>query len=277
MLNLFHSYTMHFNMTDPISVEVVQAKIQELEDRFKALKISTWECLESHNVSMKAVMKCVADLPADDLPEHKVFMESALHVLFQAEDHIELFGSMNFYWNYLSYHLLVYLANEFSLEEVNAQVEEYKKDLQLFMQETPANVFSQTQTKKFEPPPGFRKLVVQHEWPENVTLMAVEEFRQQFARQYNLHNCALIFATIQKGSFTVVWFISECVAQRVDANVGEELTSQCNITRLETTGVSVFLNEESQKVNNHSFIPQVYHAAVIHNSLTDCYHLSFNQ
>ena len=243
-------------MSDPISVEVVQAKIQEFEHRFKALKTSTWECLESHSVDVKEVMTCVADLLADDLPEHKVFTDSALHILFQAEDHIELFGSMNFYWNYVSYHLLEFLANKFSLGEVNAKIEEYKNDLQLFMQETPANLFSETQKKELEPPPGFRKLVVQHEWPESVTMVVVEEFRQQFARQYNLHECALMFVTIQKGSsFTVVWFIPECIAQRLEVKVGEEFISNCNITRLETGGVSVSLKEESRKVITpiHSF------------------------
>ena len=244
----------YFDVTGELSLVEAQAKIQKFEQRFKALKKSTRESLACHSTSVKAVIKCLTDLRADDLPKHKVFLESNIHVLLQASNHRELFGSMNFYWNYMSYHLLEYLAHKFSLGEVNARIEKYKNDLQLFMQETPANLFSETQKKELEPPPGFRKLVVQHEWPESVMMAAVKEFRQQFARQYNLHECALMFVTIKKGSsFTVVWFIPECIAQRLEVKVGEEFISKCSITRLEIAGVSVSLKEESRKVITLSF------------------------
>ena len=87
---------------DPMTVEYVEKKIKQFERRFnKTLKWATRDCLKKRGVSVEKVVDALADLPADDVPEHKQFLESQLNILYQARDLTELFGSLNYNMNYL--------------------------------------------------------------------------------------------------------------------------------------------------------------------------------
>lgn len=230
----------------------VQSKIHEFEQKFKALQRSTRDELEHHGVSTMVVVEHLTDLSADDMLEHKVFLESKVDILFEAEDHDELFGSMNFYWNYLAYHPLEYFITEFSLEEVKGEMEEYKDDLQKFMKETPAKVVSQTRKKKeLESPPGFEKLVAKYAWPESVTLWVLEEFRQQYIHHCNLNECAMLFFAIQDDSPTIIWLIAESVVECLKMKVNDEFLSGYNVTSLAIAGTCVYFNEELQQVRSY--------------------------
>lgn len=139
---------------NPHSVQQVQAKIKEFECRFKSLKKTTRDGLACVNV--KELVVHITDLQADDMPDHKVFLERKLKVLFKATDHYEVFGCLNLYWNYLAPGLLEHIIEEFSGEQVKSQMKVYKIDLHQFMSITPAKVFCQAQTKRSDlrPPPG---------------------------------------------------------------------------------------------------------------------------
>ena len=54
-------------------------------------------------------------------------------------------------------------------------------------------LFCHTQKRKrFNLSPEFQQMVAEFEWPETVTLEDVEQFRQQYAYEYNLEQCALL-------------------------------------------------------------------------------------
>ena len=219
----------------------VKDKIHEFEEEFNALKRTTREVLESRSIDVKSVVECLTELPADDMPEHKVFLKENMNDMLQAEDLFKLFLLLNLYWNYLAYHLLEHLIKKFSVEEVKGKMEKYKADLCQFMWDTPLEVFCLEHKKRaVKPPAGFRELVVQFSWPENVTLGVVEEFRQQYACHYNLHECAMMVTDIRRGSFTVVWGIPEPILQHLMKEVPEDILSKYSVTRLEIAGVCVY-------------------------------------
>lgn len=140
------------------SVEEVNTKIDELERQFNSLKKATWEDFKTRSIDVEIVVECLTDLPADTMPEHKLFLEEHIRELLAAESHLELFLRMNL--NYLAYQLLEHLIKEISVKEVKGEMEKYKSDLQQFMWDTPLEVFCQTQTERaIDLPPGFRKLV----------------------------------------------------------------------------------------------------------------------
>ena len=224
------------------SVKEVQAKIQEFEQRFNALKKSTRECLELRNIDVKAVVECLTNLSADDKPEHVVFLKEHIMELLQAKSHFDLFVLINIhYWNYLAYHLLEHLIKEFSLEEEKGKMEKYKSDLHQFMWDTPLKVFCNTQKKRLvELPKGFKELVTKFPWKGTVTLGKVEEFRQEYAYHHNLRDCSMMLITILPGSFTVVWWIPESIVTHLMGDVVEDVLSKYEVTRLEIAGVCVY-------------------------------------
>jgi hypothetical protein len=228
---------------NPMTSRYVQAKIRQLEKRFNGLKRASRSCLEKRKVPVKQVADTLMDLPADDMEEHKQFLESHLSVLYQAHDKAELFGALSFNMNYLSYHLLDYLVCEFKLE-VQDEMECYKEDLQAFRQRTPMTLFCQTQKKRYvEPPSKFQEFVARFEWPEDVTLDVVEQFRQEYTCHYNLRECAMMLAEIRPGSFVITWFIPECIVEKLKTKLPRELFKEYAITELKIAGDSVCCSE----------------------------------
>ena len=87
----------------------------------------------------------------------------------------------------------------------------YKNDMERLRMSTSLKLFCEVQPLPLslveDPPPDFKKMVVEFKWPETVTLEAVERFRQCYARHYRLNECAMIVNSIRPSSFIVTWFV----------------------------------------------------------------------
>ena len=242
--------------------QYVKTMIASFEKWFNELKKATRECLEKHKISIKQIADALTSLPADDIEEHKLFLERHMSTLYQAPDHFQLFGTLNLNWNYLSYQLLDHLIREFDLDTKN-DMESYKQDLQMFREKTLLAVFCETQKKKWiKPSPEFEEVVARVEWPQNVTLEVVEQFRQAFASHYNLRECAIMLAAIQTGCFIITWFIPASILNKLKKNIPEHILKQYSVVDLEIAGVCIFSNKKvkmkSTKVQNPTYYVREY-------------------
>ena len=205
------------------------------------MKKSTRECLERLRVPVKRVADALTSLPADDVDEHKQFLESHLSALYQAPDHHELFGTMNFHWNYQNPQLLDHLIREFDLEEVKGEMKTYKDDLQQFRKKTPLKLFCQSHKKKrIKPQPDFHEVVAEFGWPDDVTLDVVEEFRQGYAEHYSLHKCAMVLDVVLPGSFIATWFIPGSIVEKLKVKVPASILKKYSVTKLKIAGECVY-------------------------------------
>ena len=227
--------------------------ITDLDKRFDALKNNVRECLEKHVIPVERVADALTSLSADDDEHHKIFLESHVHVLFKAVKHSELFGTMNFHWNYLNCPLLDHLVRKFELKEVKLEMEAYKSSLQQFREKTPLTLFCRTQKRRhLDPPPSFRTVVAFFNWPENqdeVTLDVVEQFRQEYASHYNLRDCAMMVATVRPGSFIVTWFVPLCIVEKMKAKIPRKILDIYSVTKLEIDGACVYRLRQPLEVN----------------------------
>ena len=214
------------------------------------MRESTCKHLQSRKIDVKLIVERLTGLKAAEMPDHEAFFSENMDHLFKANGIFELFGKMNMYWNYLSYNLLAHLIKVFGIVEVEGKMEKYKIDLQQFLDDTPINVFCKAQEKKrmVKPPDGFEEMVVKFEWPENITVSIVEEFRQQYAHTYNLYKCSLLVNQIKNGSFIVAWFIPCSVVDRLSREVDEKLLAQFAVSSLEIGRRSVYLNPKPDEV-----------------------------
>ena len=230
--------------TGQMTIQYIQAKIRQFEKRFNALKKSTRECLERLRVPVKRVADALTSLPADDVDQHKQFLESHLNAIYQAPDHSELFGTMNFHWNYQNPQLLDHLIREFNLEGVKGEMKTYKESLQQFRKKTPLKLFCQSQKRKhIKPPPDFHEVVAVFGWPDEVTLEVVEEFRQGYAYQYSLHECAMMLAAVRPhDSFIITWFISSCIVEKLKVKAPNlnAILKKYSVTKLEIAGECIY-------------------------------------
>ena len=231
----------------------VQAKIRRFEKRFNELKRACRACLEKCKVTVTRVVDALTDLPADDVEEHKQFIQSHIKVLYQSSNHSELFGTMSFNMNYLSYQLLDYIADEFKLE-IRKEMEAYKNDLQQFRKETPLILFCRTQKRHVTPPADFQEVVAKFEWPQNhddVTLEVVEQFRQKYACHYKLRDYAMMLAEVRPNCFIITWYIPQSIVERLRAKIPRAILKKYDVTKLEIAGSCVYrLRNKPQEVSN---------------------------
>ena len=185
------------------STEEVKKMIMVLDEQFDILKDSTLQCLEKHRISVKRVAYTLISFPTYDDEQHKIFFESHINVLFTAADNSELFGTMNFHWNYLDPSLLHHLVRELNLEEVKGEMEVYKSDLQQFRMKTPLTLFCRAQKRRIiKLSPDFREVVAEFDWSENSTLEVVEQYRYEYASHFNLRDFAMMMARVCNDSVT---------------------------------------------------------------------------
>ena len=90
-------------------VEVLEPEIEGLHQKFNSIKDLTIRGLEKCHVAVITVVYILTSIQSQ---EHRVFLKENHKALRQCEDHLELFGSLNFYWNYLAYDLLDHLIGE---------------------------------------------------------------------------------------------------------------------------------------------------------------------
>ena len=188
-------------------------------------------------MAVKMVVFLLTSICAID--EHEHFLKKNHKDLHDCKNHWELFGMLNFYWNYLSYDLLDQLLEELTLKESSFEViaeemEKYKTDLRMFRQCTTLKLFCQADTStECDPPPEFRKIVVKHDWPDTVTLEDVEKFRHRYAQTYNLRRCAMMLHQIGSGCFTVTWFVPVTVIDILRKKRAVKVYKEFKVSRLE--------------------------------------------
>ena len=163
------------------------------------------QCLEKCCIAVMTVVYMLTEIQS--VAQYKVFLEEKHKSLCQCEDHWELFSMLNFYWNYLSPDLLDQLLEELiqkesSFEDISKEMEKYNSDLQKFRQHTTLKLFCQADiytSTECDPPPEFRKIVIEHKWPDTVTLEDVEKFRRRYSQTYNLQRCAMMLYNMGVG------------------------------------------------------------------------------
>lgn len=158
-----------------------------------------------------------------------------------AGSHCELFGTMNFHWNYLNPPIMDDLVQKLNLDEVKLEMEAYKLELKEFRMATPLILFTQAHRRRhLDPPQEFRQVVCEFNWPNDVTLEDVENFRQEYASHYKLYDCAMAIAQIRPGSFVITWFIPESIVNKLKAKVPRKILRKKSAVKLEVAGTCVY-------------------------------------
>ena len=84
-------------------------------------------------------------------------------------------------------------------------METYKSDLGQFRKKTPLTLFCRAQKRKrVRLSPDFQEVVAEFDWRNDVMLEDVEQFRQEYASHYGLHEFAMMVAQVRPGSFIVL-------------------------------------------------------------------------
>ena len=232
-------------------MQYVHAKIRRFKKRFKEVKKAAQQSLKQ-SVSVETITATLRSLSADNTYEHKLFTDSHLSILEQAHNQSALIGQLDFNTDYLSYHLLDYLVSEFGLEEVKVQMEAYKGDLERFRERTPVAMFCQTQQwRRIQLSPEFQEVCAEFERPDNdndMSLEAVEQFRQKYRAHYCLRDSAITLSGICLGSSTirVTWFVPQCLTEKLRTELPRVIFKQYRVIKVTIAGSCVYRFHKQQ-------------------------------
>ena len=219
-----------------------------LGNKFDVLKNNVTKCLEKKPKAVSRVADALTSLSPDHDDNHdRKFLESHTSALFRAANTAEQFRTINFHWSYLDPSLLDHLVRDFNLEEVKGEMETYKSDLGQFRKNTPLSLFCRAQKKKrVRLSPDFQEMVTEFDWRNDVTLEVVEQFRQEYADHYGLHEFAMMVAQV---SFIVTWFVPESVVEKLKGKVPREILKKYSVIKLEIAGTCVYRLRKLQEVS----------------------------
>ena len=218
-------------------------EIEGFRQRFDSMKESTIECLMKFNIAVLTVAYMLTSIKA--LNEHELFLKDKHEKIHSCRHHWELFGFLNFYWNYLAFDLLYQLLEvlthkEDSFSFLLEKMEAYKRDMEQFRRSTTLELFCQAEPHRdADAPPDFRKMVSSHNWPNTVTLEDVERFRKRIQQTYDLKRCALMVKSVRTGSLIVTWFVHVSVVEGLMKNIDLELVEEFQVSKLEIDGICI--------------------------------------
>ena len=206
------------------SSDEVEKMIAELKQKFRKLKSAVLKCLEEYKVLVNVVVDVLTEISPDDDDNNIKFLWNNDERLNRATNNSHLFRTLNFHWNYLDPGLLDRMANILQLEEVKGKMDTYKSDLQQFRKKIPLTVFCAShKERKRELPPKFEEIAADFNWTETVTLESVEQFRQEYASHYRMHEFAMMLAKHRCGSFIITLSIPESIRQNLMSKIESQL------------------------------------------------------
>ena len=238
--------------------------IELLKNKFYSLKKATRECLERKKIPVQDVAGVLMSLSPDDDECHRMFLESRIKVFATAVNNSELFFTMDFHWNYLDPSLLNHLVTKLELVEVKPHMTTYQSELQQFRMKTPLNLFHKTQKKKkIKLSPEFKEMVAEFKLPNDVSLEVLEQFRQEYASHYKVHEFAMMVADVRSGSFIITWFIPESIAEKLKGKVPVQILRKYSITNLTVAGVCVYCGKTEVIQHNVLYLICIYNTYFI--------------
>ena len=176
--------------------------------------------------------------------------------------------TMNSHWNYLDPTLLDHLVVKFELVDVQPQMVKYKSELQEFRKKTPLTLFCETQKRrKIKLSNEFKEIVAEFEWSQDVTLEAVEEFRQEWASHYKFHEFTMMLSNIKRGCFIIAWIVPESVAEKmITMEVPSHIVQRYSMSKLIVGGTCIYPHTVSETIlciNSFSFSPKGHCMCII--------------
>ena len=240
------------------AITVINEHINALEKEFDRLKKEAIKLLDASSVEVKEVVYELSTLPATEMSEHKVFLEEKSDKLEESKNHTALFRGLNFYWTYLSPHLLKHLVHQLpALKEIQKEMESYMTRLQEFRTQTPLELFCRVDKERIKPPEGFRAVVATFKQVKSkkfksntITLQDIEEFRLEYGKHYQLRDLALmLLPEVQRNCFIVTFLVPVSVVELLHSNIPKVLFASFGVTKLEVSGNCIFNDNDQPNIS----------------------------
>ena len=220
----------------------VQMEVLGLQRKFGKFRNATCVAVASRGIGVDSLVDKIMDLPGVRGAHDKKFFMKYSDKLRESKRVQSVFDRLGSHWDYLHPEIYCRLIQEIPLTELRRKEEDYRNELDSFLDRTPVDQFSKIpgieQEKNRDPPPHFKTLFSKHIWrpPPPVSLRKVEEFRCKFANKCNLQSCAVTIASVTRGCVAIKMWVPESI----ELGITPEFINAHSIIRMEFDGMIVY-------------------------------------
>ena len=182
-----------------VGLDEVKSNIHQISSKFLSMKNAIKCELETPKdgreaVSVTDAVDMIMNSPTADWEPHEENILQIRSEQLRAYKNVQgVLDCLGLDWDYLNPDIYAVLISDFSLHSLDDQLEEYQRELDQFLDETPVkDVIAKKKQKCI--PEEFENLVTKHKWEPPVYLRDVELFRREVASQYKLRRCAVFMA-----------------------------------------------------------------------------------
>ena len=188
----------------------VQDEINNLERKFRNLVFKAQDVLiEKQSESSHFLSKLqsgIALLPASCRQQHVLFLKEHKAEIVKAGSVMEIFYTLNTYWNFWCHSLFDHVIESFSNDELKASLESYEEELNAFLKKTNVIDFIRACSSYLKLPPKFSMVVMKCDW-ENYSVYQIKEFHQDLTRASSLEEFAMLLIRGSIGSVVLIWAV----------------------------------------------------------------------
>ena len=181
------------------------SKINELDSRFRYLYEKILSELGSEKVPLRRLVPSLILLPAELRQEYA----ERLSDLHRKEEASDLFYHLNPLVNFLDYHLIKFIIDQFGSSILRSMMNSYSDDVLVFKRETKVKQLMDHWPGQQEIPPNFSKLRVEiNEDPTTYTLDQLDQLRRDLCGEFKLAEVVLVITGLEVASSCfAVWLI----------------------------------------------------------------------
>ena len=149
-----------------------------------------------------------------------------------------VFSRIGLHWDYLNPDVYEHVIETYNLEYLNEMLDEYRSELDRFIDCISLQEFCKLEGKKctLKPPPGFEDHVTKHDWEPTTPLRKVIEFREECTNQYGLRKCAVWLVGMGKGCVCITLLVPKGKIEFASV----EFYEKYSILRLKLNGVCIY-------------------------------------
>ena len=198
------------------SVAATRDRIDQLEEKYDTLLVATQKYLQQKPVDIIEFRTKVTRLPRSMKGDHQYqqYIINNLSALSTANTIDEVFVLLNFYWDYLNYHLLERIVHLYGDDKIKEMMRQFVVDMQAFRETTTLEMFWKAHGSKHSTiPKDLTEAVFKHSnLIATSSLEEVEDYRRAYASQYALPEFVMILVQVQPGCVTTMWLIPTPIA-----------------------------------------------------------------
>ena len=187
----------------------VLSKINKLDSRFRHLYGRILSKLGSKKVPLRKLVPSLTLLPVKLRQEYAKAISERLQGLHRKEEASDLFYHLNPLVNFLDYHLIKFIIDQFGSSILRSMMNSYSDDVLVFKKETTVKQLIDHWPGQQEIIPNFSKLRVEiNKDPTTYTLDQLDQLRRDLCGEFKLAEVVLVITGLEvANSCFALWLI----------------------------------------------------------------------